>query len=290
MLLQISMLIPIAYMIFWAVLLCFSLYSEPVVCGLGMVIMLTGVPVYFVGVYWKNKPRALYRLVGEWLCDGAAAHFVRSTTPPWQDDRLLFSSVFQKKLRTLARRYFTWCFLRKTLQRLNPSQPPKLLTEQRAQLKPCYSSNCTFSYCYGFFFLSVCKWWRNGNKWHRCSLNWAPSVNELNVYIYHYCPYILHTVTVLSQSEFFVIFIIVIISCYLLQELQPLHAFYLYNSFDSVTLTLHLVQRALWSMCLDTIRANINESNILQYCSTWTVQYFNITAFDSTFSVITQQQ
>uniref|UniRef100_A0A3P8VJI2 Solute carrier family 7 member 10a n=1 Tax=Cynoglossus semilaevis TaxID=244447 RepID=A0A3P8VJI2_CYNSE len=79
---KISMLIPIAYMIFWAVLLCFSLYSEPVVCGLGMVIMLTGVPVYFVGVYWKNKPRALYRLVGEWLCDGAAAHFVRSTTPP----------------------------------------------------------------------------------------------------------------------------------------------------------------------------------------------------------------
>lgn len=76
------MLIPIAYMIFWAVLLCFSLYSEPVVCGLGMVIMLTGVPVYFVGVYWKNKPRALYRLVGEWLCDGATAHFVRSITPP----------------------------------------------------------------------------------------------------------------------------------------------------------------------------------------------------------------
>uniref|UniRef100_A0A3P8VDT3 Solute carrier family 7 member 10a n=1 Tax=Cynoglossus semilaevis TaxID=244447 RepID=A0A3P8VDT3_CYNSE len=60
---KVNMLIPIAYMIFWAVLLCFSLYSEPVVCGLGMVIMLTGVPVYFVGVYWKNKPRALYRLV-----------------------------------------------------------------------------------------------------------------------------------------------------------------------------------------------------------------------------------
>lgn len=62
---QVNMLVPISYLIFWAVLLCFSLYSEPVVCGLGMVIMLTGVPVYFVGVQWKDKPRWLYMLVGE---------------------------------------------------------------------------------------------------------------------------------------------------------------------------------------------------------------------------------
>lgn len=62
---QVNLLIPITYLIFWAVLLGFSLYSEPVVCGLGMVIMLTGVPVYFVGVQWKNKPKWIYRLVGK---------------------------------------------------------------------------------------------------------------------------------------------------------------------------------------------------------------------------------
>ncbi|KAF3833115.1 hypothetical protein F7725_026780 [Dissostichus mawsoni] len=62
---KISMLIPIAYLVFWAVLLGFSLYSEPVVCGLGMVIMLTGVPVYFVGVHWKDKPKWVYRVVGK---------------------------------------------------------------------------------------------------------------------------------------------------------------------------------------------------------------------------------
>ncbi|KAF0043559.1 hypothetical protein F2P81_004896 [Scophthalmus maximus] len=60
---KVNVLIPITYMVFWAVLLCFSLYSEPVVCGLGMVIMLTGVPVYFVGVYWRNKPKWIHRLV-----------------------------------------------------------------------------------------------------------------------------------------------------------------------------------------------------------------------------------
>uniref|UniRef100_A0AAQ5YQY4 Solute carrier family 7 member 10a n=1 Tax=Amphiprion ocellaris TaxID=80972 RepID=A0AAQ5YQY4_AMPOC len=71
---KVNMLVPITYMIFWAVLLGFSLYSEPVVCGLGMVIMLTGVPVYFVGVQWKEKPKWVYRLLekvtymGQKLC------------------------------------------------------------------------------------------------------------------------------------------------------------------------------------------------------------------------------
>lgn len=54
---KISLIWPVIYLIFWAFLLIFSLYSEPVVCGIGLAIMLTGVPVYFLGVYWKNKPQ-----------------------------------------------------------------------------------------------------------------------------------------------------------------------------------------------------------------------------------------
>ncbi|XP_059928228.1 solute carrier family 7 member 10a [Gadus macrocephalus] len=71
---KVNLLIPISYMVFWAVLLGFSMYSEPVVCGLGMVIMLTGVPVYFLGVVWKNKPKWVYSTlervtyVGQKLC------------------------------------------------------------------------------------------------------------------------------------------------------------------------------------------------------------------------------
>ncbi|XP_004421287.1 large neutral amino acids transporter small subunit 2 isoform X1 [Diceros bicornis minor] len=71
---KINLLFPIIYLLFWAFLLVFSLWSEPVVCGIGLAIMLTGVPVYFLGVYWQHKPRCfnnfidLLTLVSQKLC------------------------------------------------------------------------------------------------------------------------------------------------------------------------------------------------------------------------------
>uniref|UniRef100_A0A672RX85 Large neutral amino acids transporter small subunit 2-like n=1 Tax=Sinocyclocheilus grahami TaxID=75366 RepID=A0A672RX85_SINGR len=62
---KISLVWPVIYLLFWAFLLIFSLYSEPVVCGIGLAIMLTGVPVYFLGVYWDNKPQCFNTFVGE---------------------------------------------------------------------------------------------------------------------------------------------------------------------------------------------------------------------------------
>uniref|UniRef100_A0A6Q2WRG8 Large neutral amino acids transporter small subunit 2 n=1 Tax=Esox lucius TaxID=8010 RepID=A0A6Q2WRG8_ESOLU len=61
---KVSLMWPVIYLLFWAFLLIFSLYSEPVVCGLGMAIMLTGVPVYFLGVYWDNKPQCFDTFIG----------------------------------------------------------------------------------------------------------------------------------------------------------------------------------------------------------------------------------
>lgn len=60
-----NLLVPVGYLMFWALLLAFSLYSEPVVCGVGLVIMLTGVPVYFLGVHWREKPKCIYSFIGE---------------------------------------------------------------------------------------------------------------------------------------------------------------------------------------------------------------------------------
>ncbi|XP_037690477.1 large neutral amino acids transporter small subunit 2 isoform X3 [Choloepus didactylus] len=71
---KINLLFPIVYLLFWAFLLVFSLWSEPVVCGIGLAIMLTGVPVYFLGIYWQHKPKCfndfieLLTLVSQKLC------------------------------------------------------------------------------------------------------------------------------------------------------------------------------------------------------------------------------
>uniref|UniRef100_A0A8B9F6X6 Asc-type amino acid transporter 1 n=1 Tax=Amazona collaria TaxID=241587 RepID=A0A8B9F6X6_9PSIT len=62
---KVNLLIPITYLAFWAFLLIFSLYSEPIVCGVGLIIILTGVPVFFLGVYWRNKPKSVNRLIGK---------------------------------------------------------------------------------------------------------------------------------------------------------------------------------------------------------------------------------
>lgn len=62
---KVSLLVPVCYLLFWVLLLGFSLHSEPVVCGVGLVIMLTGVPVYFLGVHWKDKPKCIYNFIGK---------------------------------------------------------------------------------------------------------------------------------------------------------------------------------------------------------------------------------
>ncbi|NP_001079655.1 uncharacterized protein LOC379342 [Xenopus laevis] len=71
---KVNLIFPVIYLLFWAFLLVFSLWSEPVVCGIGLAIMLTGVPVYFLGVHWQNKPECFNNFVdavtraGQKLC------------------------------------------------------------------------------------------------------------------------------------------------------------------------------------------------------------------------------
>lgn len=64
---QVNLSIPVCYLMFWVLLLGFSLYSEPMVCGVGLVIMLTGVPVYLLGIHWKDKPLCIFNFIGECL-------------------------------------------------------------------------------------------------------------------------------------------------------------------------------------------------------------------------------
>uniref|UniRef100_A0A5F9DGP7 Solute carrier family 7 member 10 n=1 Tax=Oryctolagus cuniculus TaxID=9986 RepID=A0A5F9DGP7_RABIT len=71
---KVSLLVPVAYLVFWAFLLVFSFISEPMVCGVGVIIILTGVPIFFLGVFWRSKPKCVHRLTesitrwGQELC------------------------------------------------------------------------------------------------------------------------------------------------------------------------------------------------------------------------------
>ncbi|XP_064359438.1 large neutral amino acids transporter small subunit 2 [Dromaius novaehollandiae] len=60
---RVSLAFPALYLLFWAALLLFSLWSEPVVCGIGLGIMATGAPVYALGVRPGPRPPALRRAV-----------------------------------------------------------------------------------------------------------------------------------------------------------------------------------------------------------------------------------
>ncbi|GAB1291934.1 Asc-type amino acid transporter 1 [Apodemus speciosus] len=71
---KVNLLVPVVYLVFWAFLLVFSFISEPMVCGVGIIIILTGVPIFFLGVFWRGKPKCVHRFTesmtrwGQELC------------------------------------------------------------------------------------------------------------------------------------------------------------------------------------------------------------------------------
>eukprot|EP00918_Siedleckia_nematoides_P034677 GHVU01075426.1.p1 GENE.GHVU01075426.1~~GHVU01075426.1.p1 ORF type:complete len:507 (+),score=17.56 GHVU01075426.1:80-1600(+) len=54
---KVNILSPILFTIVSLFLVIFPLFSSPWETGVGLVILLSGIPVYCIGVVWKNKPR-----------------------------------------------------------------------------------------------------------------------------------------------------------------------------------------------------------------------------------------
>jgi hypothetical protein len=62
--LQVNLGIPILFLFICSFLVFLPFYADPVVIGMALLITSVGIPVYFVGVEWKNKPNLLRKIDG----------------------------------------------------------------------------------------------------------------------------------------------------------------------------------------------------------------------------------
>lgn len=54
-----NLALPVFFILACLFLIAVSFWKTPVECGIGFTIILTGLPIYFFGVCWKNKPKWL---------------------------------------------------------------------------------------------------------------------------------------------------------------------------------------------------------------------------------------
>lgn len=63
---QVNLALPVCFILACLFLIAVSFWKTPVECGIGFTIILSGLPVYFLGVWWRNKPKWLLRAICEY--------------------------------------------------------------------------------------------------------------------------------------------------------------------------------------------------------------------------------
>jgi len=61
---KVQLIFPVLYILATVYITIVPMIASPVETGIGIAIILTGVPVYFIFVYWKNKPRFIQKTSG----------------------------------------------------------------------------------------------------------------------------------------------------------------------------------------------------------------------------------
>ena len=63
--LQVNLIIPLVFLVICSFLVFLPIYVRPFEVGMGLAITATGVPAYFLFVYWQNKPKIIRETISK---------------------------------------------------------------------------------------------------------------------------------------------------------------------------------------------------------------------------------
>lgn len=79
---QVHLALPVFFILACLFLIAVSFWKTPVECGIGFTIILSGLPVYFLGVWWRDKPKWLLQSICESLPACWASSVPQGSVPP----------------------------------------------------------------------------------------------------------------------------------------------------------------------------------------------------------------
>lgn len=63
---RVPLVFPILYLLATVFVTVVPMYASPKETGIGLLMILSSIPVYFVFIAWKNKPKAFQKTMGEY--------------------------------------------------------------------------------------------------------------------------------------------------------------------------------------------------------------------------------